>query len=382
MRNVYLINLSFGLAGIERRFANIWRALRERGNVRPILIVPDTLAELLYKAKLASPDEDLWTVAEHPWLRALGRIRLPALLQSVEGILRSRPVAWSYRSVWDRIREDATAVVHIGLNCSALVPPDAPLVYECVDSTLSQLGTRHYIRASMRRCIIHCQTGRIRQALEHTMASRHPQWTTVVSPIYFSNYLDRSNGTITRDPCMVAFVGRLSPEKRPLLFIDAVARARARGFEIRALMLGEGPLLREVRRRIAHHGLASVVEISFDLNPPRRLQQAAVYLTLQRGDNYGSQSLLEAMGAGCAIVATAVGETGRIVSDDIGVMVKPDPDQVAAAIVEFVSNPHRTAMRGAAASRLARTQYTSDAYAAFLESLYSDAVNLHGSLPS
>jgi hypothetical protein len=72
MRNVYLINLSLGLAGTERRFANIWHELRRRGRVRPILVVPDTLAELLYRAELATPgDALLWTVREHPFLRAL-----------------------------------------------------------------------------------------------------------------------------------------------------------------------------------------------------------------------------------------------------------------------------------------------------------------------
>ncbi|MEO8680141.1 MAG: glycosyltransferase family 4 protein [Vicinamibacterales bacterium] len=376
--NVYLINLSFGLAGIERRFANIWRTLRSRGNVRPVLVVPDTLATILYEAGLADPDPDIWEVAEHRVLRSLSGIGFPPLGEIAAAILRSRAMAWSYRRVWERIRSDPSAVVHIGMNCSALVPPAVPLVYECVDSTLSQLGTRHFVRASSRRCIVHCQTGRIRRALEQTMADRQTRWITVHSPCYFASYPELSDPAPARDSRLVAFVGRMAPEKRPLLFLEAIVRARSGGLDVRGLMLGEGPLQPQLQRYISDHHLESVVEVGFGPNPFERLQRAAIFVSLQSGDNFGSQSLLEAMGAGCAVVATAVGETGRLVTPDVGLLVDPDPAEVAGAISELVRDPAGTEKKGAAASDLARTQYSADAYASFLESLYCRAIDLHG----
>jgi glycosyltransferase involved in cell wall biosynthesis len=377
---VYLINLSLGLAGIERRFANIWRTLRARGNVRPILVVPDTLATLLYEASLAEPrDELLWTIPEHPWFRALSRVRVPRRAEPLVALARSRVVARGYAPVWDRIRKDSSAVVHIGMNCSALDPPDAPLVYECVDANLTQLGTRHYIRASARRCIIHCQTDRIRRALEDTMARRQPRWTTVTSPCYFASYPDRRGATGIRDQILVAFVGRLAAEKNPLLFVEAIARVRQSGLGVRALMLGEGPLLADVRHRIQQLQLDSEIEVGFSQNPPERLMDAAIYVTLQPGDNYGSQTLLEAMGAGCAIVATDVGETGRLVDADVGLLVGKSVNEIATAISDLIRRPERAAAMGAAASRRVRTEYTAEIYAAFLESLYSRAVEEHNS---
>ena len=66
MLNVYLLNLSFDVAGAERRFANIWDGLSRRGNVRPILILPQCLSQKL-KASGELPGgghSDVWEVPE------------------------------------------------------------------------------------------------------------------------------------------------------------------------------------------------------------------------------------------------------------------------------------------------------------------------------
>ena len=380
VRNVYLINLSLGLAGIERRFANIWQELKRRGNVRPILVVPDTLAAMLEAAGLAEPgDPLLWRVREPAWAHALGRVPLPLSAQFAAAFARSRAVAPGYRPVWRKVASDPAAVVHFGLNCSALVPPDVPLVYECVDSTLSQLGTRHYARAAERRCLVNCQTDRIRLELERTYARRITKWTTLTSPNCFASYPVAPVDGVRPEPALIAFVGRLAPEKNPLLLVDAVGQLRASGIPCRVLMLGEGPLLQAVRRRIRELGLDAVFEVTFADRPLDRIAGASIFVSLQSGDNYPSQSLLEAMGAGCAVVATAVGETARLVTPDVGVLVDQDAEQLARALASLLADPARTAALGAAARTRVRTHFTADAYVAFLESLYERAAALHRS---
>lgn len=378
MRDVYLINLSFGLAGTERRFANIWHALRQRGNVNPILVVPESLAEILYDAGLATEgDSQLWTVKEPSIFRPLARLASTHGAQVALAAVRSRIVAARYRWVWDRIRRDSAAVIHVGLNCSGLNPPDAPIVYECVDATLTQLGTRHFVKAARRPSIIHCQTDRIREALERGMADRKPRWTTVSSPCYFASYPDIDNGNVSRDSTLVAFVGRFAPEKNPLLYVDAIGRLVKSGVPCRGLMLGEGPMRDEIVARVDQLGLSNVIEVAFSQRPSDRLREVAVFVTLQGGDNYGSQSLLEAMGAGCAIIATDVGATRRLVNRDVGLLVSASVDDVVTALRELLADPSRTAALGAAAAQLARTRYTADIYCAFLESLYVAAVEKH-----
>lgn len=377
MTRVYLVNMGFGLAGIERRFANIWSVLHRRGHVFPIMAIPSTLATILESAGLL-PDIPgaLRIVPEPASLAALGRVNLPSALHTPRDLLRSRLSALRYRTVWAEIARDPDAVIHIGMPCSALTPPDRPTVYECVDATFRSFPSRHFQLASTRRCLVHCQTDRIRRTLDAAYAGRRTQWQTITNPTYFAHYAP-ADQPILRDPRLLAFVGRLHTIKNPLLFLEGVALARQRGCDCRAIMLGEGPLQSEVDAFIAAHGLGAIVDVRFDDQAPASLARAAAYVSLQANDNFGSQALLEAMGAGCAVIASDVGETARIVTDAVGVRVALTPESVADAIVSIVDAPERTRERGAAASALARGTYSADTYAAFLESLYARAPLFH-----
>jgi glycosyltransferase involved in cell wall biosynthesis len=372
---VYLVNLSFGLAGIERRFANVSRLLRARGNFDPILVVPETAGRALVQAQLVEPDDPgLVVIPERPLARAFGRLRAFGPVVNVMSHLRARVVAASYRSVWRRVEQDSSAVIHLGLNCSSLRPPLAPSVYECVDSTLTNFNSAHYRRASRRPCIVHCQTGRIRSAIEAHYRDRRPIWETVTSPSYFARYVDPPEGMIKRDdPLVVAFVGRFSPEKSPFLFLDALKRVADRGIRFRALMLGEGPLELEVRSRLTRLQLADRCSIEFHPDPYPRLLESSIYVSLQTGDNFGSQALLEAMGAGCAVVASNVGETSRLVRPEGGLLVGFDANSVSAALSTLLTDPGRVARMGHANASLVRREYSANAYVTFLEELYERA---------
>lgn len=59
---------------------------------------------------------------------------------------------------------------------------------------------------------------------------------------------------------VVVFAGRHIAEKRAPAVVDAIARARERGLEVRGLILGDGPQRPLVLEAIARHGLQDVVE--------------------------------------------------------------------------------------------------------------------------
>jgi len=376
MTRVYLINLGFRLAGVERRFANIWRALRARGRVEPILVIPDVLARNLRGAGLLPPGSDGIIEVRVPTIMA-GLVNLPVFRvgQVPRAVLQSRVMARQYRPIWRHVVQDAGAVLHFGMPCAALTPPDLPAVFECMDATQGSFRNSHYRRASRRAVIVHCQTERIRQGLSRAYVGEATRWHLVAGRGYFADY--QVPPRRVRRVNQVAFVGRFVAIKNPLLFIDALAIATHRGADCRAVMLGEGPLQPEMETAIRRHGLQSRVEIRFDAKPLATLAESAVYVSLQTGDNFGSQALLEAMGAGCAVIATDVGETSRLVTPDVGTVVPPEAGAVAAALVACVTAPDHTRARGDAAAHRALTDYTADAYAASLETLYSRAAALH-----
>jgi glycosyltransferase involved in cell wall biosynthesis len=142
-------------------------------------------------------------------------------------------------------------------------------------------------------------------------------------------------------------------------------------------MLGEGPLRSQADALIKRYSLDTVVSINFHPKPLSIVRSAAVYVSLQADDNFGSQALLEAMGAGCAVIASDVGETSKIVTEEVGVRVPLTVESVTRAIELLVGSPERTRQFGVCATKIARTKYSADRYASFLESLYERAAQYH-----
>jgi len=376
MRSVYLVNVSFGAAGTERRFANLWHAFRARGRVRPVLVIPESQRDALVKggALAIATDPDVWVVLEPAWGYALLALMGHTPARAAGAPLRTRLAVPAFHRLWNRVAADTGSVMHIGLPCTPLVPPDMPLVYECMDSTLGDLGRGHYGRALRRPCIVNCQSSRILEGLRKAWSGHVVRWELEMSPSYFARYPDQAAGAEgDRDPSRILFVGRLSPEKSPLEFLGALAMLRDRGKVFRASILGAGPMLAAVEARIRACALGDRVKVGHVPDVAAALADASVFVSLQTCDNYGSQALLEAMGAGCAVVASDVGETWRLVDAAVGDRVALERTAIADAIGALLDDPARARRLGATASRRAREAFSEDRYAEFLEGMYERA---------
>jgi glycosyltransferase involved in cell wall biosynthesis len=78
--------------------------------------------------------------------------------------------------------------------------------------------------------------------------------------------------------------------------------------------------------------------ISFTENPFNVLSKTKVFLSLQRVNNYPSQSILEAIACGAAIIATDVGETRNFLDDDCAILINLDVDELILAIKKLLSD--------------------------------------------
>src|SRR5205807_5494697 len=88
-------------------------------------------------------------------------------------------------------------------------------------------------------------------------------------------------------------------------------------------------------------------------------------------------SVVEAMAAARAIVATDVGGVAEAVADgESGLLVPPsNGERLAAAIDELLLDPKRRAMLGAAALERARRHYSAAGVLGSLEALYDRLLN-------
>src|SRR5262249_23082207 len=65
---------------------------------------------------------------------------------------------------------------------------------------------------------------------------------------------------LPRTELRVCYAGRVEPQKAPVDWVRAIHEARTRGAPIRAVWLGDGSLLAEMRSEIERLGLVGVVE--------------------------------------------------------------------------------------------------------------------------
>lgn len=123
---------------------------------------------------------------------------------------------------------------------------------------------------------------------------------------------------------------------------------------------GSGPLDIKIGR--AHVGFTS--------NPYHVLGRSKVFLSLQQNENYPSQALLEAMASGCAIIATDVGETRRILDESCAILIPFCLDSLKLAIEQLMNDDDLCLKMGRAARSRALQHHTIERYSKyFLEEI-------------
>ena len=161
--------------------------------------------------------------------------------------------------------------------------------------------------------------------------------------------------------------------RRQKAWPDLLAAARDvvdRGLPVRFLAVGQGPLESEVVALHARLGLADHMTLLGRRDDvPRLLAAADVFLLASTYEGY-PVAVMEALGAGLPVVATAVGGVVDAVDAAAGVLVAPGrPDLLAAALAGVIDDPAERA-RLAAGATVAGRRYDIAHAAAVTEDLY------------
>ena len=150
---------------------------------------------------------------------------------------------------------------------------------------------------------------------------------------------------------LIGMTARLDPMKGHPTFLAAAALLRAKRPEARFVLIGDGPAayagtLREAARRL---GLDGALLWTGEIGDMRAAYNALDLATLSSDEGEGfPNAVAEAMACGVPVVATATGDTARIVGPG-GLVVPPrDPMALAAAWAQLLDSD------SAALGRLAR----------------------------
>jgi len=174
------------------------------------------------------------------------------------------------------------------------------------------------------------------------------------------------------DEQVVIAVGRLSCQKGHAVLFDAVPDILRRFPKTVFVLVGDGPARQELARQAERMGIQRRVRFLGTRPDVFRLLAAADVFVMPSLSEGMPVALLEAMGMGLPLVASALDGIASVITDgEQGVLVPPgDAEALAVALQELLARPELRRQLGERARRHVRAHYTLDRMCEQYEELF------------
>jgi glycosyltransferase involved in cell wall biosynthesis len=184
------------------------------------------------------------------------------------------------------------------------------------------------------------------------------------------NTTNHETFTPARKELLVSFTARSIRWKNPLLMASVIERVLQQCPSARFAVLGQGPLQAGLRTMVQERGWQEKVLAEYRADPSPIVNRSLIHVSIEEFDNAPNQSLLEAMAAGCAVVASDVGETRQVVSPDVGILTSLEPQDIAEEIVDLLGHPDRAEALGREARKRILRDHHVERYVEYLSLLH------------
>jgi glycosyltransferase involved in cell wall biosynthesis len=175
--------------------------------------------------------------------------------------------------------------------------------------------------------------------------------------------------------CVVGTVARLRPEKGLELLIESFAGAGG-PTPARLVVVGDGPEEPKLRTLAGSFGATARIVFAGPLADPRDAYRAFDLFAMSSSTEQMPLSLLEAMGSGLAVVATAAGDVAAMVAPANlpFVLSERAPGPFAAALAQLAADPEARVRLGAANRAKALAEYDETAMVSRYRDLYEEVL--------
>jgi glycosyltransferase involved in cell wall biosynthesis len=194
--------------------------------------------------------------------------------------------------------------------------------------------------------------------------------TTVVYNAVDTDRFTPARAVHADGPC-VAMVGRLVPQKNPLLFVAAAAALRAHIPNVRFMLIGGGPLLAQVSAAVAAANLQECCVLLGERHDvPALLREADLFWLTSDWEGLPNV-VLEAMASGLPVVVTDVGGARELVRPgEDGFLIRGgDCDALVTHSVDLLADPVKRRCF-ARAARARAEQFAPQQMVASMQRLY------------
>ena len=195
-------------------------------------------------------------------------------------------------------------------------------------------------------------------------------------------------GFVERDGVVIGSVGRIQAVKDHETLVRAFAalagQSHENGRRLRLVVVGEGPLLQDLRRLVESLGLSRLAWLPGAVtNIPEVLRALDVFVLPSLNEGI-SNTILEAMATGLPVVATAVGGNPELLEEGMtGRLFAPrDVEGLTQLLAEYVAAPSLVRQHACSARRHAVERFGLDAMVNHYQTVYEELCATELAAPS
>jgi GalNAc-alpha-(1->4)-GalNAc-alpha-(1->3)-diNAcBac-PP-undecaprenol alpha-1,4-N-acetyl-D-galactosaminyltransferase len=202
-------------------------------------------------------------------------------------------------------------------------------VYSGYENELNRKINKSNFQKTISNAYYDCLSPLIAKQLNDTKLIK--QNCTHTSPGSFIDMKDTNCEIATKENSVV-FLGGLRDQKGLGLLIALIQNWRSIQSDYKLYIFGTDEAQTQIEEIINKNDLNDKVKIAYTNDPKSHLRKSKIFLSLQKGENYPSQSLLEAMACKNAVVATDVGLTHRLVDELNGVRIESSTESLITGL--------------------------------------------------
>ena len=269
-------------------------------------------------------------------------------------LIVSHDYGWFYNGIGSALLSKRTGVPYLS---ELHHVPGYPIAVDLRES-LDRLIARLYVNWARDRAIAF----RVVNHEEMPQLLRHWQVAEQKILVLPSLYIDFQVFSPAPGPVVaeqdVLFVGRMVRNKGVGNILEALARLKQKGLALRALFVGKGPLLAELRRQASRRGLGGDARFLEWVDSPgelARIYQRSRVCVCASSCEGGPRFTVEAMACGTPVVSTPVGVMGDLLGDGAaGRLCGFDSKSLAEALERVLADESARRAMGMRAIELTR----------------------------
>ncbi len=193
------------------------------------------------------------------------------------------------------------------------------------------------------------------------------------NPVLNDRPKQRKELGLDSDDLAVFFVGRMSEEKNPDVFLDAARRIVKQVDNIHFFLVGDGPMTPILNKTVDHIGNPRVRHLGYQSEVPQYLSAGDIFVLPSSIEGF-PLSILEAMAMKMAVIASDVGAVSEIIeSGTDGFVVSPgSAKEISQAIMELRAEPELLAKFKDQARQKVESKYSTEALGRSYRKLYGE----------